>query len=134
MLHVVNTCLDVVLSKLVYILVQVVSNIWFIYVCSSLLICTHYMHLYSLVLMIHSFTLVLSIFIFLLHVYVIFCSKLINIHVYPWVICFSCNILLLDSFVFGICMHIVSTNEQWSVNVYESNVAHYLYTYIHKFW
>ena len=69
-LHVVNTSLNVVFIKT-----------W-IYTCTSseqhlihirlhfMLICTHYMHMYKLVLMILSFTHALPNFMILLHVYV----------------------------------------------------------------
>ena len=67
------------------------SNIWFIYICTSLFICTHYMHMYRLVLMIFSFTLVLPIYIFISCI-CYFCSKLINIHVYPLSHLSSCNL------------------------------------------
>ena len=91
-----------------YILVQVVSNNWFLFVCTSLLFCTHYMYMYSLVLMIPSFTLVFPIFVHvLLHVCVNSCLKLINIHIYLWVTCLHAN-YIMDSFVLRICMYIVS--------------------------
>ena len=89
-------------------IVQVVSNIWFLYVCTTLLICIHYMYMYNLVLMIPSFILVLPIFV---HVFTLcicnYYSKPINIHVYSWVSCLHAN-SIIDSFVFRICMYIFS--------------------------
>ena len=69
--------------KFVYILIQVVRNIWFLYVCASLLICTHYMYMYNLVLMI--FFIYTSFPYFWICFASCICNfypKLINIHVY----------------------------------------------------
>ena len=91
--HVLITCLNVVFIKTVFILVQVVSYTWLLCVCGLLLIYTHYMYLYNLVLMILIFTLVFLIFV---HVFnfmnMLILSKTLDIHVYPRVTCFTCHV------------------------------------------
>ena len=90
-LHVVNTCLNVVFIKTCVYTCTSSEQYLIIYVCTSLFICTHYMHMYSLVLMISSFTLVLPNFMFyFMYMYFVFKSN--KIHVYPLSHLPSCNL------------------------------------------
>ena len=64
--HVLITCLDVIFIKTCVYTYTLVSYTWFLCLRTLLLMCTHYMYLYSLVLMILSFILVL-LYLFLYH-------------------------------------------------------------------
>ena len=96
-----------------------------------MIICTHLMHMYSLVLMIFSFTLVLPIFFFASCICYVF-LKLINIHVYPWVTCFHAN-TIMDSFyiwdMYAYCWFWIKTYIclegyfWWKINFYKFHIC-----------
>ena len=89
-LHVVKSCLDVVFVKTcIYTCTNSEQHLIHIYL-HFMLICTHYLHMYRLVLMILIYTCFAKFSCFTSCI-CIFNSNLINIHVYPWVSCLHAN-------------------------------------------
>ena len=109
------------LLKLMFILVQLVSYTWFVSSGALLLMCTHYMYLYNLVLWLlylHLYSL-FCIYFYLASCICKFCQNYLIYMLYPWVTYFICYILIfgLNSCFRYVCTLLVLTKHTYTLKL-----------------